>query len=44
MNLYSMQGPWYMAKMRKAMMEIIALPFEVSTEFFKTWGEVYNAH
>ena len=42
--LFSNQVPWYMAQMRKSFVEIVTLPVQISTEFFKTWGEVYNVH
>lgn len=42
--IFTNQMPWYMAKIRKAFVEAVTLPMQVSTEFFKTWGEVYRVN
>jgi hypothetical protein len=41
--IFTKVSPWYMAQYRIAVVNFVTLPMAVSTEFWKTWGEVYRS-
>lgn len=42
MFLFPKLGPWYMAQARREIVRIVAMPLAISTEYWKTWAEVYR--